>query len=226
MSAAKSKDQDPSMEEILASIRKIISDDDVPAAEAAPAPAAAAEDAPSSQDDIDALLAAFDTQNDSAAEATEPATDSLDEMLEEANAANDVLELTEEVADAADIMGDDDIEFREVEEEVAEDESDWDMALAESSTPDPFEFAPVAAAAATASTASQDDLLSSRTGQAVQNAFSTLAHTILSQNARTLEDLVADMLKPMLKTWLDDNLPPMVERLIKAEIERVARGGR
>jgi cell pole-organizing protein PopZ len=44
------------------------------------------------------------------------------------------------------------------------------------------------------------------------------------QNATTLEDLVKEMLRPMLKTWLDDNLPSMVERLVRAEIERVSRG--
>jgi uncharacterized protein len=35
-----------------------------------------------------------------------------------------------------------------------------------------------------------------------------------------------DMMRPMIKAWLDDNLPIVVERLVKAEIERVARGGR
>ncbi len=69
-------------------------------------------------------------------------------------------------------------------------------------------------------------LLSDQTSHAVTNAFGQLAHTVLTNNARTLEDLVKDMLKPMLKTWLDDNLPTMVERLVRAEIERVARGGR
>jgi len=47
---------------------------------------------------------------------------------------------------------------------------------------------------------------------------------VLGNNARTLEDLVKEMLRPMLKTWLDDNLPGMVERIVRAEIERVARG--
>jgi len=47
---------------------------------------------------------------------------------------------------------------------------------------------------------------------------------VLVQNARTLEDLVKEMLQPLLKTWLDDNLPGMVERLVRAEIERVSRG--
>ena len=47
---------------------------------------------------------------------------------------------------------------------------------------------------------------------------------MLSQNARTLEDLVKEMLRPMLKSWLDDNLPGMVERMVRAEIDRVSRG--
>ena len=50
-------------------------------------------------------------------------------------------------------------------------------------------------------------LLSPEKSAAVSGAFSALAHTILAQNARTLEDLVAEMLQPMLKDWLDDNLP-------------------
>jgi hypothetical protein len=67
-------------------------------------------------------------------------------------------------------------------------------------------------------------LLSSATSAAVDSAFNALAHTVLVQNGRTLEDLVREMLRPMLKTWLDDNLPGVVERLVRAEIERVARG--
>lgn len=69
-------------------------------------------------------------------------------------------------------------------------------------------------------------LVSNETTASVNRAFNMLSHTVLTQNARTLEDLVTDMLKPMLKTWLDDNLPPLVERLVRAEIERVSRGGR
>ena len=67
-------------------------------------------------------------------------------------------------------------------------------------------------------------LLSSATTAAVDSAFNSLAHTVLVQNARTLEDLVREMLRPLLKSWLDDNLPSIVERLVKAEIERVSRG--
>jgi cell pole-organizing protein PopZ len=69
-------------------------------------------------------------------------------------------------------------------------------------------------------------LLSERSNAEVSSSFSVLAHTILAQNARTLEDLVAEMLRPMLKEWLDDNLPSLVERLVREEIERVSRGRR
>jgi cell pole-organizing protein PopZ len=68
-------------------------------------------------------------------------------------------------------------------------------------------------------------LLSPRATAAVDTAFNSLANTVLLQNPRTLEDLVRDMLRPMLKSWLDANLPDMVERLVRAEIERLSRRG-
>jgi cell pole-organizing protein PopZ len=80
--------------------------------------------------------------------------------------------------------------------------------------PPPYTSPPLAEAA----------LMSSATAAAVDSAFNTLANTVLGQNARTLEDLVKEMLRPMLKSWLDDNLPSMVERIVRAEIERVSRG--
>ena len=70
----------------------------------------------------------------------------------------------------------------------------------------------------------RQQILSRSTVSAVELAFNTLANTVLSNNARTLEDLVKEMLRPMLKSWLDDNLPGLVERIVKAEIERVSRG--
>ena len=98
---------------------------------------------------------------------------------------------------------------------------------------EPDSFSPVRAPAshapreaAPAAAPGEGRLLSSHAGAAVGSAFNVLASTILSQNARTLEDLVEDMMRPMLKEWLDDNLPTIVERLVRAEIERVARGGR
>lgn len=70
----------------------------------------------------------------------------------------------------------------------------------------------------------EDHLISSATDATVGQAFNLLASTVLGNNTRTLEDLVREMLRPMLKDWLDDNLPTIVERLVRAEIERVARG--
>ena len=48
----------------------------------------------------------------------------------------------------------------------------------------------------------------------------------MPRDARTLEDLVQEMLRPLLKSWLDGNLPRLVERLVRAEIERVSRDRR
>jgi hypothetical protein len=67
-------------------------------------------------------------------------------------------------------------------------------------------------------------LISNATVSAVDSAFNSLASIVIGQNARTLEDLVKEMLRPMLKSWLDDNLPGLVERIVRAEIERVSRG--
>jgi cell pole-organizing protein PopZ len=242
------KVQEPSMEEILASIRRIIADDEakpataekpaspaapakaekpgaaaapakapvmndippsaIPAAQAAAAKAAApAAPAPpppapapavsNSQDDIDALLNGLD-------EATTP------EEIRPPVPDTDVLELTDEMAlpdppqpafkkvDPAD-----DIEFTEA-----------------AAAPRRPVFEPPSAESA----AAPQQILSRSTVSAVESAFNSLAHTVLSNNARTLEDLVKEMLRPMLKSWLDDNLPGLVERIVKAEIERVSRG--
>jgi cell pole-organizing protein PopZ len=55
----------------------------------------------------------------------------------------------------------------------------------------------------------------------VHSAWNTLAQSLLVENVRTVEDLVREMLKPMLTSWLDDNLPTLVERLVLLEIERI-----
>src|ERR1700743_88562 len=67
-------------------------------------------------------------------------------------------------------------------------------------------------------------ILSRSTVSAVESAFGNLTNTVLSNSSRTLEDLVKEMLRPMLKSWLGGNLPGLVERIVKAEIERVSRG--
>ncbi|MBS7554120.1 DUF2497 domain-containing protein [Ancylobacter dichloromethanicus] len=70
----------------------------------------------------------------------------------------------------------------------------------------------------------RERLVSAPASSAVSAAFGSL-HRTVNANPRTVEDLVAAALRPMLKAWLDENLPAMVERLVRAEIERVARQG-
>ena len=246
--------QEPSMEEILASIRRIIADDEakpataekpsspappakpekaaapapapkppvrndippttIPAAQAAaaktapppvaPAPPPAAPAASNSQDDIDALLNGLD-------EATTP------EEIRAPVTESEVFELTDEMAVAPPeppqrsfhkVDPADDLEFTEAAAAKA-------VHRPPAFEPSPFE-SPMAP--------SPQQILSHSTVSAVESAFNSLAHTVLSNNARTLEDLVKEMLRPMLKSWLDDNLPGLVERIVKAEIERVSRG--
>jgi uncharacterized protein len=74
--------------------------------------------------------------------------------------------------------------------------------------------------------AAEGPLVSPSTDQAVAGAFNALIASRFVQTSESMTDMVRDMIRPMLKTWLDDNLPIMVERLVRAEIERVARGGR
>jgi uncharacterized protein len=93
----------------------------------------------------------------------------------------------------------------------------------ESTRPEPA-TPPAAASPPVPRGAGEEGLLSPRATAAVDLAFNTLAQSALVQNSRTMEELVREMLKPMLKAWLDDNLPGLVERLVRAEIERVSRG--
>ncbi len=69
-------------------------------------------------------------------------------------------------------------------------------------------------------------LVSPHTDAAVSSAFSALIASQHLPSDEALRDMAREMLRPMLKAWLDDNLPVLVERLVRAEIERVARGGR
>ncbi|WP_062016759.1 PopZ family protein [Aureimonas sp. AU4] len=69
-------------------------------------------------------------------------------------------------------------------------------------------------------------LTSEATGTLVAASFSDLAQAIRSGELRSIEAMAQEMLRPMLQEWLDDNLPRMVERLVREEIERMSRGGR
>jgi len=72
---------------------------------------------------------------------------------------------------------------------------------------------------------SPGEALMSRVAEgAVSEAFGQLRAARAASQSPTIEDLMKEMLRPMLKAWLDDNLPALVERLVRAEIERVTRG--
>lgn len=69
-------------------------------------------------------------------------------------------------------------------------------------------------------------LLTPRTDEQVSASFDDLAKAMIEGNSHQLNTVVEDILRPMLKSWLDGNLPQMVERLVREEIERVSRGRR
>ncbi|MBA5805701.1 PopZ family protein [Rhizobium changzhiense] len=72
----------------------------------------------------------------------------------------------------------------------------------------------------------QPTLLSADAGLQISRSFEELAAAIDGAERRSLDEIAEDMLRPMLREWLDDNLPTLVERLVREEIERVARGPR
>jgi cell pole-organizing protein PopZ len=69
-------------------------------------------------------------------------------------------------------------------------------------------------------------LISTGTGQQVARSFQDLAVAVDQAERRSFDEIAEDLLRPMLQEWLDDNLPTLVERLVREEIERVARGPR
>jgi cell pole-organizing protein PopZ len=74
--------------------------------------------------------------------------------------------------------------------------------------------------------AAEPPLLSDEADRAVSASFNALSTSVALQSAEVVESLTRQMLRPMIKTWLDEHLPSLVERLVRAEIQRVARGGR
>ncbi|MDA4846680.1 PopZ family protein [Hoeflea poritis] len=67
-------------------------------------------------------------------------------------------------------------------------------------------------------------LISQEAGDKVAASFDNLSHAVVNGPSRSFDEIAEDMLRPMLQQWLDDNLPTLVERLVREEIERVARG--
>ena len=93
---------------------------------------------------------------------------------------------------------------------------------------DPVErpAAPVTPEAPGSLPACVEALISEKAGAQVARSFNDLAAVFDGIRNRSVEDMAQEMLRPMLQEWLDDNLPTLVERLVREEIERVARGPR
>ena len=230
------------MEEILASIRRIIADDD--ASKTAPRPAeppqAAAAAAPAARPAPPPQAPPPSPPTPPRVAPPEPSLDEAiaadpEPMADEEDQASDILDLTEQMAapmpqpapaakpapQFRTIDGSFDVSYEEERPAPQMPMSAGQMSahqMPEARAPSPSEDSPYRG------DGRSNQLLSGVTSAAVDSAFNTLAQTVLVQNARTLEDLVREMLRPMLKAWLDDNLPGMVERLVRAEIERVSRG--
>jgi cell pole-organizing protein PopZ len=193
MSDEKSQEE-PTMEEILASIRRIISENDDGEAKAeAPAPATEPE----------------------APEAKEEPTPAPAPAPEPEAAEEEILELTEVVEEEtppADNAGDgDDLVVEEAPS--APEPEPVPAPVARVPDSDALVADPIAAA----STAALGVL-----AQSLNRDSGTVGNIALGPG-NTLEDLVRDMLRPMLKEWLDQNLAQLVERLVKKEIERMVR---
>ncbi len=187
---------DPSMEDILASIRRILNEDDAPGSspDAGPSPASAAPNAAS---------AGAGNAPPSAEAVTGAGSAGEDEdvlVLDEGMLVNAPEPFAPEppAAEALAVPPEPSLP------------TDATAPVGGGMLHDEGLLAPESAAAAASS---------------VSSLFRTLSHERGAQVYRggpTIEDLVREEIRPMLKAWLDEQLPPLVERLVRQEIERVA----
>lgn len=178
--------QEPTMEEILASIRRIISEDDSPAdVTAAPeADAGAPDETPQVTSGTEAVV--------------EPVVVAAPPPVVAAPSPAPVVAAP---APVAQIEEDDDLELTQKVESLG----DLDVIEAEAPPSPPTLVSETVAAAAAAS-------------------FGQLSATIaMPATDRTLEDVVREMLRPMLQQWLDANLPGIVQDAVQTEVDRIAR---
>lgn len=68
-------------------------------------------------------------------------------------------------------------------------------------------------------------LISADSSARIASSFADLSNALAAQSATNLEEITHDIVRPLVKEWLDNNLPSMVERMVRDEIERIARGG-
>lgn len=241
--------QEPSMEEILASIRRIITDeegnptteqksqnDDDSVEKVLGTDDAETEDSilsssqPMSPDDLDALFApdednesvgakAGATETEFASEDSEPEAsskaDNADEEVLELTAAEIEDDGTEAADDEIELVDGMDIIFDEIEEELPAPEPEV-SAKAEPEVS--LEPAPTPVV----HRSRVENLISNQAATSVSESFSNLSGLVVSSQAKTMEDLLKEMMRPMLQSWLDQNLPTMVEKMVAVEIRRLS----
>lgn len=195
MSDAKEQ-HEPSMEEILASIRRIISEDGEPAA----APGAGAAGAAPGADDVLVLTDEIEDEPAAPQFAAEPLSASPEPPqpvheppMEEQHSQEPMVQLAEPEFEPAPVA----------------------PASPPPAAPDSGRRL-ISDTAANASLAALTELVSrSHRDPAIESLP-------MGQSNRTLEELTRELLRPMLKSWLDDNLPQLVERIVREEIGRLA----
>lgn len=186
--------QEPTMEEILASIRRIISEDDQPQAAAASEPEPHAE-APSAPEPAPPV------------KASPPAPE------------EDVLELTDPVdSPSPESVRPEPVRPEPARPQYHETLGDLDVF----GKPEPAPPPPPRPMAQPA--LSDEPLVGSYAAEQTAGHFGALARSVaMPREGRTLEDVVREMLKPMLRDWLDHYLPSIVEARVQAEVERISR---
>ena len=208
---ANGQESEQSMEDILASIRKIISDDDDDVLELSdPLP----DDEPGSVAASGAnAVADGPEQHDDESAAGDPlALKDMDKDKEASSAAANAEVTAEDDGDDSGLVFEDASEdsWEEIEENV--EESDVGVVPHASADEPRSGLLSPEAAALTASA-----LASFRYSESISGSMG------IGADGNTVEALVADLLKPMLKQWLDIHLPSMVENLVREEIQRIQR---
>ncbi|MFT7571177.1 MAG: cell pole-organizing protein PopZ [Paracoccaceae bacterium] len=234
---------EPSMEEILASIRRIISEDGdeetAAAPEAAPEAVADAVEEPEAGAEPEAVA----EPEPEAPEAAEPAEEEdvlelTDEVQDDGTVVNlntgeavDEDETPEEFVEALELDEEEDVELEMVD---AEEEPAEEAAAEPEPAPEPevpAQPAPAPEPADILAAEAADRLVSENPAMNSVTSLSALAAAVdthrravdPSIGPRTIEDLVKDVMRPMIREWLDENLPSLVERMVGREIERMTR---
>lgn len=218
--ANKRADNDPSMDDILASIRKIISDDEARAQVAANQPVQN-QGMPSSQG-----TPAQGTPAEVPASPGKPAGPARGPRSNGNSDREDVLLLTDLIEEQEPKLGAAGPRTTAPAQPIPLPRIDPVRASEmpqPSIEPAPDTASPLVGAVVAGVTSSAFDRLSQVVKESVPEPIAAEPGPNLGGGGKTIEEVVKEMLRPMLKEWLDKNLPPMVERMVEREIVRLTR---